>query len=257
MAHHCSKVRCTGIEVDHVTIYRRVQRFTPLLIDSARPCRHAAGDRWFADETDVKVAGRRWVYLYRSINQYGQVMDVLVSEQRVCGIEHVLPSANATDPHDGKFTSIFDAVSASEGIHMLRAPGAGSPSKRDRRTMDRHCSPRTALDQTLIISRRHLVAVLTEDMAHFNSDMDDLLGIQTTGKDDLVTLGRFGERQQSSKAETSAARSALSLPPYSGPHAGGVVVWLRYGSRWGPMAAVVTAVVTPAQARGPRGVQPK
>jgi hypothetical protein len=65
---------------------------------------------------------------------------------------------------------------------MLRAPGAGSPSKRDRRTMDRHCSPRTALDQTLIISRRHLVAVLTEDMAHFNPDMDDLLGIQTTGK---------------------------------------------------------------------------
>ena len=160
---------------------------------------------------------------------------------------------------DGKFTSVFDAVSASEGIHMLRAPGAGSPSKRDRRTMDRHCWPRTAREhRTLIISRRHLVAVLTEDMAHFNPDMDDLLGIHTTGKDDLVTLGRFGERQQSSKAETSAARSALSLPPYSGPHAGGVVVWLRYGSRWGPMVAVVvTAVVTAAQARGPRGVQPK
>ena len=29
-----------GIEVDHVTIYRWVQRFTPLLIDAARPCRH-------------------------------------------------------------------------------------------------------------------------------------------------------------------------------------------------------------------------
>ncbi|MBV9057770.1 MAG: IS6 family transposase [Pseudonocardiales bacterium] len=98
VAHHCSKVRCTGIEVDHVTIYRRVQRFTPLLIDSARPCRHAAGDRWFADETDVKVAGRRWVYLYRSINQYGQVMDVLVSEQRACGIEHVLPSLTQQIP---------------------------------------------------------------------------------------------------------------------------------------------------------------
>ena len=26
-----------GIEVDHVTIYRWVQRFTPLLIDAARP----------------------------------------------------------------------------------------------------------------------------------------------------------------------------------------------------------------------------
>jgi hypothetical protein len=28
-----------GIAVDHVTIYRRVQRFTPLLIEAARPCR--------------------------------------------------------------------------------------------------------------------------------------------------------------------------------------------------------------------------
>ena len=31
-----------GIEVDHVTVYRWVQRFTPLLADAARPCRHAA-----------------------------------------------------------------------------------------------------------------------------------------------------------------------------------------------------------------------
>ena len=34
-----------GIEVDHVTLYRWVQRFTPLLIDAARPGRHLAGDR--------------------------------------------------------------------------------------------------------------------------------------------------------------------------------------------------------------------
>ena len=64
-----------------MTIYRWVQRFTPLLIDAARPCRHAAGDRWFVDETYVKVAGR-WVYLYRAIDQYGKVIDVLVSPKR-------------------------------------------------------------------------------------------------------------------------------------------------------------------------------
>jgi transposase-like protein len=70
-----------GIEVDHVTVFRWVQRFTPLVIDTARPCRHSPGDRWFADETYVKVAGR-WVYLYRAIDQFGQVIDVLVSEKR-------------------------------------------------------------------------------------------------------------------------------------------------------------------------------
>ena len=67
-----------GIEVDHVTVFRWVQRFTPLLADAARPCRHAVGDRWFVDETYVKVAGR-WRYVYRAIDQYGQIIDVYVS----------------------------------------------------------------------------------------------------------------------------------------------------------------------------------
>jgi transposase, IS6 family len=70
-----------GITVDHVTIYRWVQRCTLLLIDAARPGRHAAGGRWCADETSVKIAGRG-VYLYRAIDQYGQVIDVLVATKR-------------------------------------------------------------------------------------------------------------------------------------------------------------------------------
>jgi transposase, IS6 family len=32
-----------GVEVDHVTVYRWVQRFTPLFAEAARPCRHAPG----------------------------------------------------------------------------------------------------------------------------------------------------------------------------------------------------------------------
>jgi transposase, IS6 family len=39
-----------GIEVDHVTVYRCMQRFTPLLAEAARPCRHAVGQRWFGDK---------------------------------------------------------------------------------------------------------------------------------------------------------------------------------------------------------------
>jgi transposase-like protein len=70
-----------GIQVDHVSIYRWVQRFTPLLADAARPCRHRVGDRWWVDETYVKVAGR-WRYVYRAIDQFGQVVDVFVSPRR-------------------------------------------------------------------------------------------------------------------------------------------------------------------------------
>jgi len=58
-----------------------VQRFTPLLAVAARPCRHAVGQRWFVDETDVKVSGR-WRYVYRAVDQFGQVIDVFVSLQR-------------------------------------------------------------------------------------------------------------------------------------------------------------------------------
>jgi transposase, IS6 family len=39
-----------GVEVDHVTIYRWVQRFTPLLAEAARPCWYTVGDRWQVDE---------------------------------------------------------------------------------------------------------------------------------------------------------------------------------------------------------------
>jgi transposase-like protein len=73
-----------GIKVDHVTVYRWVQRCTPLLLDAARSCRHCPGDRWFVDETYVKVNGV-WRYVYRAIDQYGQVIDVLLSARRDAG----------------------------------------------------------------------------------------------------------------------------------------------------------------------------
>jgi len=96
-----------GIEVDHVTVYRWVVRFTPLLGEAARPCRHSVGDRWQADETYVKVAGR-WRYVYRAIDQFGQVVDVFVSPrrdlraarrffERAIGTTNAIPSEVVTD----------------------------------------------------------------------------------------------------------------------------------------------------------------
>ena len=34
-----------GVEVDHVTLFRWVQRFAPMLAEAARPCRHAVGGK--------------------------------------------------------------------------------------------------------------------------------------------------------------------------------------------------------------------
>jgi transposase-like protein len=70
-----------GIEVDHVTVFRWVRRFTPLLADAARFARHSPGDRWFVDETYAKVNGM-WRYVYRAVDQHGQVIDVLMSRRR-------------------------------------------------------------------------------------------------------------------------------------------------------------------------------
>ena len=96
-----------GIEVDHVTVHRWVRRFTPPLVDVAQFGRHRVGDRRHADETYVKVAGR-WVYLYRAVDQFGQVIDVYASNrrntdaarrffQRASNITGVVPAEVITD----------------------------------------------------------------------------------------------------------------------------------------------------------------
>ena len=69
---------------------------------------------------------------------------------------------------DSKFTGIFDAVFASEGIRILRtpvrAPRANAIAERWVGT-----ARRELLDRILIVNRRHLMAVLTEYVAHFNN----------------------------------------------------------------------------------------
>jgi transposase, IS6 family len=54
-----------AVTVDHVITYRWVQRFSREFIEAARPCHHAPGDRWYVDETYVKVAGK-WACLHRA-----------------------------------------------------------------------------------------------------------------------------------------------------------------------------------------------
>jgi putative transposase len=68
---------------------------------------------------------------------------------------------------DSKFTGVFDAVFASERIRILRtpvrAPRANAIAERWVGTAHREL-----VDRILIVNRRHLMAVLTEYVAHFN-----------------------------------------------------------------------------------------
>jgi transposase-like protein len=64
-----------------VSITRWVQRFAPEFAEAARARHHVIGDRWHVDETHVKVGGT-WRYLFRAIDQFGQVIDVFLSPRR-------------------------------------------------------------------------------------------------------------------------------------------------------------------------------
>ncbi len=111
-----------GIEVDHVTIYRWVQRFTLLLIDAARPCRHAVGNRWFVDETYVKIAGT-WRYVYRAVDQHGQVIDVFVSKRRNIPVARRF-FRTALLAHDKPVEVITDLAQALETVIEEQIPRA-------------------------------------------------------------------------------------------------------------------------------------
>ena len=118
-----------GVEVDHVTVFRWLQRFTPLLMDAARFCRHSPGDRWFVDETYLKVNGV-WHYVYRAVDQYGQVIDVLVSARwaanaarrffrRALTVLKVRPSEVVTDAAP-VYPGVLDELIPSAWHHVER-----------------------------------------------------------------------------------------------------------------------------------------
>ena len=98
-------------------MYRWVHRFTPLLVEAPRPCRHAPGDRWFVDET-CQIAGRG-VSLYRAIDQYGQVIDVLVSPKRdlaatrrlfTCALKHGPRPAEVSTDRAPSYPRVLDEL---------------------------------------------------------------------------------------------------------------------------------------------------
>ncbi len=70
-----------GVSVDPSTIYDWVHAFTPRFIDAARTYQSPVGCRWRVDETYLKIGGR-WRYVYRAIDEHGQIVDVYLSERR-------------------------------------------------------------------------------------------------------------------------------------------------------------------------------
>ena len=70
-----------GLSVDHVTIWRWVQRYAPILNQRLRRERRDPNRSWRVDETYVRVAGN-WTYLYRAVDSAGDTIDFMLSPKR-------------------------------------------------------------------------------------------------------------------------------------------------------------------------------
>ena len=72
-----------GVNVDHTTIYRWVQRYAPEMEKRLRWYWRNPTDlhSWHMDETYIKVKGR-WTYLYRAVDQRGHTIDFYLSARR-------------------------------------------------------------------------------------------------------------------------------------------------------------------------------
>ena len=55
--------------------------FAETFIAAARRHRSSIGRRWRVDETYLKI-GKTWRYLYRAIDEHGQIIDVFLSDRR-------------------------------------------------------------------------------------------------------------------------------------------------------------------------------
>jgi len=67
--------------VDHVTIFRWVQRYAPEINKRIRPHLKLSGASFRIDETYVKV-GKEWKYLYRALDKEGQTIEFMLSAKR-------------------------------------------------------------------------------------------------------------------------------------------------------------------------------
>jgi putative transposase len=70
-----------GLDVSYETVRRWVLKFGPAIARRLRQRRPRPSDRWHLDEMVVRIAGER-VYLWRAVDDEGEVLDILVQRRR-------------------------------------------------------------------------------------------------------------------------------------------------------------------------------
>jgi IS6 family transposase len=74
-------MRERGLEVDHSTVFRWVQRYAPEINKRIRQHLKMSGTSYRVDETYIKV-GKSCKYLYRAVDKEGQTIEFMLSAKR-------------------------------------------------------------------------------------------------------------------------------------------------------------------------------
>jgi IS6 family transposase len=70
-----------GLDVDHSTVFRWVQRYAPEINKRVRQHLRMSGTSYRVDETYIKV-GKTCKYLYRAVDKQGQTIEFMLSAKR-------------------------------------------------------------------------------------------------------------------------------------------------------------------------------
>ena len=123
------------MDVSRQTVADWVQKFGVFLAEAGRRYTKPLGSRWFVDETYVRV-GKTWAYLYRAVDESGQVVDVLLREKRdlesakaffeqAINRRGVVPNEVVTDKHRAYLQAVKqyapNAKHRRTGLHRKRA----------------------------------------------------------------------------------------------------------------------------------------
>lgn len=74
-------MRERGLDIDHSTVFRWVQRYAPEINKRLRPHLKMSGTSYRVDETYIKV-GKTYKYLYRAVDKQGQTIEFMLSAKR-------------------------------------------------------------------------------------------------------------------------------------------------------------------------------
>jgi putative transposase len=83
-----------GLDVSYETVRRWVLKFGPLFARELRRRRHGPTAQWHLDEMAVLIGGRRF-WLWRAVDDEGEVFDILVQRRRDASAAARLREAHA------------------------------------------------------------------------------------------------------------------------------------------------------------------